>query len=324
VSTAVAMGHAEALPPSLVGRLPQSFRSYARYVPEVALCRYALNHIQTVVSSHESSVVVVRERGVMLGLACWRKLRWDTEMFGFPAARLDLLLCDGDYHQGLATATELIEGVIKDCKASRIIHLVARIDSDELLSLHALEQQGFETIDGVLTFSLRLSQTKITPARTDLVIRLFQQSDLEEVLSIARSAYVFDRFHADRTLTPEIADKVNETWVRNSCLGDSDAVIVTCNGRKVVAYATCNIHRDTSSLLGTTFASIGMVATRSDFRGQGAASCATAGTLDWCQRNGVDVVEVGTQLRNLAASRLYESNGFRLTATHLTLRKSIN
>jgi ribosomal protein S18 acetylase RimI-like enzyme len=49
----------------------------------------------------------------------------------------------------------------------------------------------------------------------------------------------------------------------------------------------------------------------------------TRGALDWFRDQGVDIVEVGTQLSNIPASRLYESCGFRLVASSLSLRKWI-
>jgi dTDP-4-amino-4,6-dideoxy-D-galactose acyltransferase len=323
MSTGVAMVCADPLSPGLVRRLPQCFRSYARYVPESALRRYATKRLMSLVSNPDSSVTTIRRNGSIRGLACWRKLRWDTEMFGFPAARLELVLYEGDYHEGRATVSDLIQRIVGDCRAAGVEHIVARIDANDLPTLHALEREGFEIIDGILTFSLRLPRERILPPASGFEIRHFQRTDLDDVLAIARSAYVFDRFHADPSLTREIADRVTETWVRCSCSGDADAVILACYAGTLAAYVTCNIHKETSDVLGTTFATIGMVATHSDFRGKGAGTCATIGALNWFQQQGVDVVEVGTQLANVAASRLYESNGFRLTASHLTLRRSI-
>ena len=42
---------------------------------------------QTLLSHHHAELV---------GLVCWTWLDWDTEQFGFPAARLDLLTASGD------------------------------------------------------------------------------------------------------------------------------------------------------------------------------------------------------------------------------------
>jgi ribosomal protein S18 acetylase RimI-like enzyme len=54
------------------------------------------------------------------------------------------------------------------------------------------------------------------------------------------------------------------------------------------------------------------------------AKALTYSALDWFRDQGVDIVEVGTQLRNIAASRLYESCGFRLVASSLSLRRWID
>jgi RimJ/RimL family protein N-acetyltransferase len=45
------------------------------------------------------------------------------------------------------------------------------------------------------------------------------------------------------------------------------------------------------------------------------------GSLRWFATHGMETVEVGTQLRNIPAARLYESLGFRLAGASLTLRK---
>jgi len=66
-----------------------------------------------------------------------------------------------------------------------------------------------------------------------------------------------------------------------------------------------------------------MVATAENARGQGVASLATLGALRWFREKGVRIVEVGTQLRNLAAGRLYEKCGFRLCGASLTFRKLV-
>ena len=65
------------------------------------------------------------------------------------------------------------------------------------------------------------------------------------------------------------------------------------------------------------------MATALDARGRGIAKATTYGALDWFREQGVDIVEVGTQLRNIPASRLYEACGFRLVASSLSLRKWI-
>jgi RimJ/RimL family protein N-acetyltransferase len=254
------------------------------------------------------------------GLACWRKLAWDSEQFGFPAARIDALIAAGDYHEARTRAAWLVAEVVADCSAAGVRHLTARLDAGDLAAQHALESTGFELIDGIQTFSL-VSAPQV-PANSTIQARLFQPEDLEPLLAIARQAYTFDRFHADAALGAGVADAANEAWIRNSCLGQAaDAVVVAVAEGEPVGYVTCQLDRRPAALLGGPLGRIVMVATAARARGRGVAREATACALNWFARQGAVEVEVGTQLRNVAAGRLYESCGFRLSGVSLTFRK---
>jgi len=247
------------------------------------------------------------------GTAAWRMLDWDTEQFGIPAARLDLLEASGSYSDARAHKRELLKAVLTQCREGGIRHLSARVDTGDLATIPALEEAGFELVDGIQTFRLRI-HSDLPPAPPDT--RLFEPRDLPEVLEIGRTAFVFDRFHADPALPRVIADRVNESWTRNCCLGvAADAVVVAQEEGRVASYVTCRA--DLQARTGIII----LVATAQWARGRGAARRANAAALRWFAEQGLEAVEVGTQLRNIPAARLYESLGFRLTRTSLTFRK---
>jgi dTDP-4-amino-4,6-dideoxy-D-galactose acyltransferase len=271
----------------------------------------------------QCSALASSREGSLAGLACWTWLDWDTEQFGFPAARLDLLAASGSREHALDIRFDLLGETLDECEDRGVRHLIARVDAGDDTSIHALEHYGFELIDGIQTFTLDLSA--FAPGSVDLrncEVRPYRDSELEQVLAIARSSYVFDRFHCDPVLSPEVADRINETWVRNCCLGRmADIVMVAARGEQVLAFVTCKIDEPATRLLGLGCGVIGMVATDASVRRTGVASAATAGALEWFRSNNVAAVEVGTQLRNVPAARLYERCGFRLTDVSLTFRK---
>ena len=261
----------------------------------------------------------------LTGLASWTRLEWDSEQFGFPAARLDLLAARGDHRDAATIKTNLVNEVVRDCRNSGIHHLICRVDAAGMASIDALQRNGFELIDGIQTFSLRIPRAAtFEKASNAFTLRMFREADLPQVLQLARTAYVHDRFHADSALDTETADRVNEVWVRNSCLGHiADAVIVAAAGDTVLGYVTCRVDKEATRVLGMGCGEIGMVATTTSARNSGVASAATIHALEWFAMQGVEFVEVGTQLRNIAAARLYERCGFRLAAASLTWRKII-
>jgi ribosomal protein S18 acetylase RimI-like enzyme len=98
-------------------------------------------------------------------------------------------------------------------------------------------------------------------------------------------------------------------------------VIVGEKDGRLLGFVTCKIDRRSRPLLGLSVGTIVLVAVDEKGRGKGVASTMTAGALDWFRENGTDLVEVGTQLRNMQASRLYETSGFRLVASSLSMRR---
>lgn len=304
---------------SVLARRPEN--AYRPFVSNVYLHDLALDMARDLTSNEPGNAYVLRADGSLCAIGSWRPLTWDSEQFGFRAARLDVLESLGDYSEARSRKELLLEWILRDCCQSGIHHLTARVGAGDFSGIHALEGSGFEIIDGIQTFALPLADLRPASAN-GLSARLFEEQDLEQVLAIARSSYVFDRFHADPALTKAKADKLHEVWVRNSCSGAAaDAVVVATDARQVLAYVTCRVEKRLQSLLRKSFGTIVLVATASEARGRGAARVATYGALQWFQQHGVDYVHVGTQLRNVPASRLYEQCGFRLVDVSLTLRR---
>jgi len=306
----------------LENRPQQPYAFYRGLLSEEALRRFSLRRAFELLERPEASSILRRRNGTVEGLACWSSLAWDTSQMGMAAGRLDLLLHRGQYAEARAGKAALLEELLEACRRQGVRHVTARVDAGDLSSLHALGAAGLEIIDGIQTFSLRLAQAPWAGPDNGLEVRAYRPSDLEQVLSIARTAYVHDRFHADPALTSETADALNEDWVRNCCLGTAaDGVIVAAEGDRVLGYVTCKVDRRSAEELAMCFGSVVLVATAAPARGRGVARQATLGALEWFRSQGVDVVEVGTQLSNIPAARLYEGCGFRLAAVTLTLRK---
>ena len=314
----------DVLRPLLAACAPVAYGSHASLVCPDRLRSFSHERVSALLRDEGTSGFVLYI-GAPVGVAAWRGLSWDSRLFGFPAARLDLLCAEGEYDAARERKAGLLAALLEDCRARGVRHLVTRIDAGDLSSIHALEGAGFEMLDGIQTFSLELGGAPDRVAPSGFAVREFRSEDLDQVLVIARGSYTQDRFHADRALTAEIADAVNQEWLRNSCVGTAaDVVIVAVRGGEVLGYVTAKIDRETRTGLGISFAAIVMVATKAGARRLGVARALTMEALQWLRERDVGVVEVGTQLRNLAAGRLYESCGFRLAGVSLTFRKLLS
>jgi len=258
----------------------------------------------------------------VLGLAALSGLPWDSKYLGLKAARLDYLIASGSYARQYEVKRLLLTEALAQATAHGIQHISARLNASDLSGLHVLEQAGFITVDGILTFTMELANCSITSTDGDMQTRVATTADADVASDLARDAYRHDRFHSDPAITTEQADELYAAWIRNSCAGiGADSVIVAEDGQSLLGYVTCKLQSDTKAHLGKLIGTIGLVATAAQARGRGIARAATLAALRWFQQQGADIVEVGTQLRNIPASRLYQSCGFRLIDSSISLRK---
>ena len=253
------------------------------------------------------------------GALGWTDLAWDTAMLGFAAGRIEVLAVGGEYNEARRTASLLLATALQEIRCR---HTVCRVDASSLALAHALSENGFELVDGIQTFALALEPEKVALPGD---CRLAQTSDIDTIGGIARSSFVFDRFHNDVTVGTGAADHLHEVWARNSVAGTAaDAVLVATSDGKIDGFVTVKLDRQAAAGLGIPIATIPLVATAKEARGKGAARRATQAAIAWCQAQGVRLLEVGTQLSNVPAARLYQSAGFRTSAISMTYRKWID
>lgn len=298
---------------------------YAERVGDKAVEQLFVARLQASIKADGHSALWIPGPHGALGLASWTRLTWDSQQLGLGSGRLDYLIASGDYEDQYTAKQALLTAVLEACADQGIRHLTARLHASDLSSIHLLEQQRFITVDGILTFSLDIRDTHWPSPPEGIEIRLSRPEDIEQTKAIARSSYTYDRFHSDPHIPKAVADELYAVWLENSCLGvAADGVIVAAEGNRILGFVTCKIDCQTTEYLDLTIGTIALVATVADARGRGVAQATTYAALDWFREQGVDIVEVGTQLRNIPASRLYEACGFRLVASSLSLRKWID
>ena len=271
------------------------------------------------ICGREAHVYAVEEDNTLLGMASWVRLPWDSDLLQLSTARMDLLPCIAS--DAATIQKHLITSILEDCSASGIQYVTTRTPAVEHLSVHGLEAAGFQLIDGIQTFGRKLDGP-VQAAQSGVTVRQFRLADMDEVCRIARSAYRYDRFHNDPAIDKNRADLLHETWVRNSCLGEAaEGVVVAVESGRVAGFVTCKIDRSAEKHVGSAIGTIVLVATASEFQAKGIGRAATLGALEWFRERGVNFVEVGTQITNVPATRLYESVGFRYLGANLTYRR---
>ena len=287
-----------------------------------ALCLERMAH--TLAGPHAQAMTALCH-DALAGMGVLTPLPWDSAQIGLSAARLDYLIAQGNYATRRQVVDALLARLLTQAREQNIRHLSARIDAGDLAIIHALEHAGMELIDGLLTFALDISDLSLPKSPGAFHLRLATPDDAERTAELAKHAYRQDRFHADPAIEKERADNLHACWLRNSCTGQAaDAVVIAEEGTELLGFVTCKLNRDTTAHFGAPTGTIALVATAESARGRGVGKQATLAALRWMRSQGVQFVEVGTQIRNIAAGRLYESCGFRLSGSSLTFRKLLS
>ncbi len=215
-------------------------------------------------------------------------LEWDSEFWGARVARVE-----GADADGWASAN----GV-------DVAYLL--VDGSDAAAAQAAEERGFRVMD------VRV-ELEAPSVRSEQPVRTHGEADVETLRAIARTSHEDTRFYADPRFPRERCDALYDTWIRRSCEGWADVVLVADREGAPAGYIA--MHRRGGS------GSIGLIGVDAAARCRGVGEALVRGALDWCARDGLASCSVVTQGRNVAAQRLFQRCGFRTSAVDLWFHK---
>jgi len=227
-------------------------------------------------------------------------LPWDSEFFGNRIARVT------SHRLNLAQ----LANVETWCAHNDIECLYFLADSDDDETTLLAERSAFHLVDIRMTFALRDSACASLPSadtagRQAIPIRPARLSDVPGLETIARTVHEDSRFYYDHRFSKSRCSDLYATWIRRSCEGFADQVLIAEYAGQVAGYITCKCV-DGENPHGV----IGLVGVASAARGMGLGPALVTRSLRWFDEQGVQEVEVVTQGRNIAAQRMYQRCGF--------------
>ncbi len=222
-------------------------------------------------------------------------LAWDSSFFGFSIARVT---------SDRLTAERMRE-IDSWCAANRVRCLYFLSRPDDPLTTRLAEDHGFHLVDVRLT--LRRSGAS-SPAGT---VRPARPEDIPMLQSIAAESYQDSRFYYDPNFPRPLCASLYETWIRLSCEGFADAVLLAESEGAAAGYISCHLRE----------AKIGLLGVGGRARGAGVGATLVEQAVAWFHARGVREVFVVTQGRNVAAQRLYQRCGFLTHSLQLWYHK---
>ncbi|MEZ4441047.1 MAG: GNAT family N-acetyltransferase [Polyangiaceae bacterium] len=181
-----------------------------------------------------------------------------------------------------------------------------RADCKELGISWGFQRAGFVVADTNVQFRMHITDELLEPLRAPgQCCSAALPEDREAVLAMAR-IFRSDHFHADQRVPRQRADDLYAQWVDNSLTGRADEVLVVRDEGTAIGFITCRLfsERGVIELVGASPSS----------RGRGVGLALVAGAVSWFHRHGATVVDVGTQVSNVAACRVYQRAGFASVA----------
>jgi ribosomal protein S18 acetylase RimI-like enzyme len=133
-------------------------------------------------------------------------------------------------------------------------------------------------------------------------------------MEIARGSFQLSRFYFDENFPEEACDAMYQIWVKKSCQGYADTVIVAEKDGKAVGFITCSLENEEAG-------SIGLVGVDENSRGMGVGRALINAALQWFANRSVKSIHVVTQGRNIPALHLYQSHGFMIKSVQIWYHK---
>lgn len=187
--------------------------------------------------------------------------------------------------------------------------IAASVPVGDTTALLRLQGLGFRVVDVNVQFS-RPAVPLAAPA--SVAVRFARPEDSPGVRRVARSSFLYDRFHRDPAIGAALAGRIKEEWAANYFAGGrGDWMVVAEHDGLVIGFLQLLAGEGDSVV-------IDLVAVEEKWRGRGVAKSMIAFASLGCRGKPVPL-RVGTQLANEASLRLYTGLGFRIASAFYIL-----
>lgn len=188
-------------------------------------------------------------------------------------------------------------------------YVTCKLRSQDTSLIRLLESFGFYLTDIGVTLVMKTGTQIPRHAFLDRssedgfrekAVRLATAEDIPMLRKIIKSLFPDSRFYSDPFFSKKDADRLYEIWIENSVRGDA-ADVVYCIPE--VGFVTC---RRSAGRTGEII----LLGIRKSMTGKGFGSALLLKAVQWFTEQGLKMVTVRTQLKNLGALNFYLASGF--------------
>jgi RimJ/RimL family protein N-acetyltransferase len=288
--------------------------------------KFTHNEIFDIVSKG-GYVFVAKDCNQLVGLISLVQSDWDSKHFGIQISKISHLISIGNYYEQTRIKRQLISILLARCSKGLLLHISARVNKEDLSSIHALESNNFKLMDVLVTYSIDLRKDHLIPIENHYNIRKSKPDEISNLVKIAfdcfeKNAVATDRFHADPTLPKEKSSDLYAKWLENSINDPNSEVLVAEIDGKPMGFNICSINASLSDSMGLRFGTMTLTAVDSSYRHKLIAVSLLNASLIWFAKK-VDVVDTGGQVSNYLIQRAWNFVGLKITRAQCTFHWSI-
>jgi dTDP-4-amino-4,6-dideoxy-D-galactose acyltransferase len=267
---------------------------------------------------------VISGKGTPQGVAGFRQLKWDSNIYGVKIGSIGVASLSSDIRedQKQKVCESLIRKTVKAVRDEGYEMLVCRIPLADLAWIQALEDAGFVTTDVQCPLICRDLQKvpMIKNPAFKTVIREARVEDMTEIISFGKSAFGRSHLYADSKLPVRLSDKLHEEWLRNNIVnGRAAFTLVAEADGKIAGFVSALWDDAQQHIFGIGHGHIDLIAVQENFQKQGIGSLLLSKAMERLAESDARIVTVSTQATNLNAIKLYQQSGYDLSGFEVTL-----
>ena len=197
-------------------------------------------------------------------------------------------------------------------------HLSIKLDSNQLKECNYLLSKGFYIVDTLVSYIFDYEKNIFPEIKEskEVIIDKVNPEDVEQISKIAYNSFFNDRFHNDINLNNELCNQYYENWIRNSCNGFADLVLVGKDDKgNILGFGTGKYYDEEHSALVlnavTEFA-----------RGKGVYTLMIYEAMKFFKGKS-RYLTLGTQINNYAVQKAWNKLGFKIYESKYVLHKKI-
>jgi hypothetical protein len=187
-----------------------------------------------------SGVLTAGKGGDLSSLILYENLPWETNILGRKAAALSLILSAPESSNEEKILEAMIAEAVDSVRDNGTELITAKVYTTDIVSIHALEQNGFLLMDTVVEAIYKYSEESIRQIRpSDFTLRLAGTRDIAELRGVAVAAFTqhFGRFHADPKIGQKAATNLYAEWIQSCIEGWGDWVFVAEQQNRIAGFS---------------------------------------------------------------------------------------